>query len=162
MAVSTGTPLHIPFVFSFMRRGKGSGANSSDGPTKDDEAGVTSKTDSVHPYENSIKTITQVATVEEFWRTYDYLKRPNELPTTTDYHFFRSGIKPTWEDVSTPFNSETSKYLVNLHLRFHIPCHVRIFPVMFVVSPTIRRVGNGYSGCLKASPVDIGKKSYLL
>ena len=101
MAVSE-TPLHIPFVFSFMRRGKGATTASTEikkdadeGAKPDASAGV------VYPYENSIKTITQVATVEEFWQTYDFLKRPNDLPTTTDYHFFRSGIKPTWEDVSS-------------------------------------------------------------
>lgn len=93
--MAVGTPLHLPFVFSFMRRGKGATTGASEGKKEGEEVqGV------VHPYENSIKTITEVATVEEFWQTYDFLKRPNDLPTTTDYHFFRSGIKPTWEDVS--------------------------------------------------------------
>jgi hypothetical protein len=64
-------------------------------------------------YETSIRAIRQVHTVEEFWETYDFLKRPNELssasPPNIDYHFFRvlknnaTGqyvpIKPTWEDV---------------------------------------------------------------
>merc|ERR1740139_429757 len=64
-----------------------------------------------NPYENSIKRIATVKTVEEFWSTYDYLTRPNELPTTTDYHFFREGIKPTWED---PHNSRGGKWIVRL------------------------------------------------
>lgn len=107
MAVPSGTPLHIPFVFSFMRRGKGAPAAPSEGKKEGEDSGSAAKVEAaaaaggvVHPYENSIKTITQVSTVEEFWQTYDFLKRPNDLPTTTDYHFFRSGIKPTWEDVS--------------------------------------------------------------
>jgi translation initiation factor 4E len=64
-----------------------------------------------HPYENSIKTIATVTTVEEFWQVYDYLKRPADLPTTTDYHLFRSGIKPTWED---PGNARGGKWIVRL------------------------------------------------
>ena len=64
-----------------------------------------------HPYENAIKTICTVSTVEGFWETYDYLKRPGDLPTTTDYHFFRHGIKPTWED---PSNARGGKWIVRL------------------------------------------------
>jgi len=78
-------------------------------------AGSTSAADAANapanPYENSIKTIATVSTVEEFWSTYDYLQRPNALPTTTDYHFFRSGIKPTWEDRS---NAKGGKWIVRL------------------------------------------------
>lgn len=104
-----------------MRRGK----NKQEGEGKEGEAAtiapaegaaaapmtVDSNNNLVHPYENSIKTISTVATVEEFWSTYDYLKRPNELPTTTDYHFFRGGIKPTWED---PCNAKGGKWIVRL------------------------------------------------
>lgn len=64
-----------------------------------------------NPYENSIKTVATVKTVEEFWTTYDHLVRPNDLPTTTDYHFFREGIKPTWED---PGNARGGKWIVRL------------------------------------------------
>jgi hypothetical protein len=35
----------------------------------------------------------------------------NDLPTTTDYPFFRSGIKPTWEDSS---NAKGGKWIVRL------------------------------------------------
>eukprot|EP00559_Dactyliosolen_fragilissimus_P004065 CAMPEP_0184860558 /NCGR_PEP_ID=MMETSP0580-20130426/5422_1 /TAXON_ID=1118495 /ORGANISM="Dactyliosolen fragilissimus" /LENGTH=281 /DNA_ID=CAMNT_0027357705 /DNA_START=709 /DNA_END=1555 /DNA_ORIENTATION=+ len=64
-----------------------------------------------NPYENSIKQVAKVSTVEEFWSIYDYLIRPNDLPTTTDYHFFRHGIKPTWED---PQNQRGGKWIVRL------------------------------------------------
>lgn len=70
-----------------------------------------SNNSSANPYENSIKIIATVKTVEDFWTTYDYLVRPNDLPTTTDYHFFREGIKPTWED---PGNARGGKWIVRL------------------------------------------------
>jgi translation initiation factor 4E len=62
-------------------------------------------------YENSIKNIATAQTVEEFWKTYNFLVRPNDLPSTTDYHLFRCGIKPTWED---PNNVKGGKWIVRL------------------------------------------------
>lgn len=64
-----------------------------------------------NPYETSIKSIATVRTVDEFWSAYNYLRRPNDLPTTTDYHFFREGIKPTWEDSN---NAKGGKWIVRL------------------------------------------------
>lgn len=37
--------------------------------------------------------------------------RPNEFKTTTDYHLFKDGIKPTWED---PQNKGGGKWMVRL------------------------------------------------
>lgn len=96
---TAGTQLHSGFAFWYMRRGKSGGAAKQE---EGKEAGT---------YENSIKSISTIKTVEEFWGTYDYLVRPNDLPTTTDYHFFREGIKPTWEDSS---NEKGGKWIVRL------------------------------------------------
>jgi Eukaryotic initiation factor 4E len=89
-----------------MRRGKAAAA-----PAKEGEPQGTPEQNVVHPYENSIKIVASVKTVEEFWGVYDYLKRPNALPTTTDYHFFRSHIKPTWEDKG---NEKGGKWIIRL------------------------------------------------
>jgi translation initiation factor 4E len=97
-----------------MRRGKAAKteATAAGGGTEPAPTGTTAPASTEpNPYENSIKTICTVATVEEFWETYDFLNRPNELPTTTDYHFFRDGIKPTWED---PGNSKGGKWIIRL------------------------------------------------
>jgi hypothetical protein len=72
------TPLQCAYTFSFMRRGKGTTADAAG--TKKEEAGA-----EPNPYENAIKTITTVSSVEEFWAVYDYLKRPSDLTPTTDY-----------------------------------------------------------------------------
>jgi hypothetical protein len=61
-----------------MRRGKAASNDAS----KKEEAGEPKE---VHPYENAIKTIATVSSVEEFWGVYDYLKRPSDLTPTTDY-----------------------------------------------------------------------------
>ncbi len=97
-----------------MRRGKGVSkqqAAQSDTDDKDAASNTDASATPTNPYESSIKQIATVKTVEEFWNVYDYLVRPNDLPTTTDYHFFRSGIKPTWED---PTNARGGKWIVRL------------------------------------------------
>lgn len=88
-----------------MRRGKAAAATKSEG-----ESGGSGQQPPA-PYENAIKPIATVSTVEEFWSVYDYLKRPSDLPTTTDYHFFRAHIKPTWEDKN---NEKGGKWIVRL------------------------------------------------
>jgi hypothetical protein len=65
-----------------MRRGK-----NNTGTKQEEGAEGTAQ----NPYEHSIKAIATVNTVEDFWRVYNYLARPNDLPSTTDYHFFREG-----------------------------------------------------------------------
>jgi translation initiation factor 4E len=91
-----------------MRRGKA--AKPEEGTPAADKT-PEEPTELVHPYENSIKHVTTVTTVEDFWAAYNFLRRPNDLPTTTDYHFFRDGIKPTWEDAG---NAKGGKWIVRM------------------------------------------------
>lgn len=50
-------------------------------------------------------------TIEQFWHIYNHLIRPNTFTVTTDYHLFKDGIKPTWED---PANQKGGKWMVRL------------------------------------------------
>ena len=85
--------------------------NTSNNNNESKSEPTTNASSSNSPYEHSIKIIATVKTVKDFWTTYDYLVRPNDLPTTTDYHFFREGIKPTCED---PGNARGGKWIVRL------------------------------------------------
>ncbi|WPG98526.1 Hypothetical protein R9X50_00131700 [Acrodontium crateriforme] len=51
-----------------------------------------------HDYEKSMKPLCRVHTAQAFWAVYSHLKRPSTLPTVSDYHFFKEGIRPVWED----------------------------------------------------------------
>merc|ERR1711974_454259 len=42
---------------------------------------------------------------------YNHLIRPNDLPNTSDYHLFKEGIKPVWEDAA---NRRGGKWIVRL------------------------------------------------
>ena len=49
--------------------------------------------------EENTYTLGTTSTVEDFWRLYVHLRRPvDERPTVCDYHVFREGIRPMWED----------------------------------------------------------------
>ncbi|TYZ59211.1 hypothetical protein PybrP1_007144 [[Pythium] brassicae (nom. inval.)] len=62
-------------------------------------------------YEKSIKELGEFKTVQGFWRMYNHMMRPNDLPNTMDYHLFKTGIKPMWEDNA---NRRGGKWMVRL------------------------------------------------
>jgi translation initiation factor 4E len=53
----------------------------------------------------------KIATVQQFWKTFVHLKRPSALPTVSDYHFFKEGIRPVWEDEE---NKRGGKWIMRL------------------------------------------------
>ena len=62
-------------------------------------------------YEKSIKPLVKIGTAQDFWKVYSHLKRPSALPTVSDYHFFRDGIRPVWEDEE---NKRGGKWIMRL------------------------------------------------
>lgn len=93
--LSSQTVIQNRYCFWYMRRHGGSAANKA-----------------VNKYEDAVKKIGSFQTVEHFWRVYDHLIRPNDHKSSTiDYHLFKNGIKPTWED---PQNARGGKWIVRL------------------------------------------------
>ncbi|EPS34500.1 Eukaryotic translation initiation factor [Penicillium oxalicum] len=62
-------------------------------------------------YEKSTVPLASIASVESFWAVYSHLKRPSLLPTVSDYHIFKKGIRPVWEDEA---NKRGGKWIVRL------------------------------------------------
>jgi translation initiation factor 4E len=62
-------------------------------------------------YEKSTIAIASISSVESFWTIYSHLKRPSLLPTVSDYHIFRKGIRPVWEDEA---NKKGGKWIIRL------------------------------------------------
>jgi len=56
-----------------------------------------SKKSTIRNFDQNLRQICRWGSVEGFWRHYQWLKRPSALPTLSDYHLFREGIKPMWE-----------------------------------------------------------------
>ncbi|KAI7822922.1 translation initiation factor eIF 4e-like domain-containing protein [Gamsiella multidivaricata] len=83
-------PLQFNWVFWFMHRAPGS---------------------KILNYESSMKRIAGFGSVEAFWGIYSHLRRPHELPHVSDYHLFKKGVRPVWED---PVNINGGKWIVRL------------------------------------------------
>ncbi|KMZ63934.1 Eukaryotic translation initiation factor 4E [Zostera marina] len=73
-------PLKHKFVFWYTRRTPGT------------------RTQTQTSYEDNIKKIIDFSTVEAFWVCYCHLAHPSSLPSPTDLHLFKDGIRPLWED----------------------------------------------------------------
>ncbi|RWS30670.1 initiation factor 4E-like protein [Leptotrombidium deliense] len=62
-------------------------------------------------YDQNLKVIGIFDTVEKFWNVYSHVLRPNALSGHLDFHLFKDGIKPMWEDEA---NREGGKWIVRL------------------------------------------------
>lgn len=62
-------------------------------------------------YEKSTKPLCKMSTAQDFWKVFVHLKRPSTLPTVSDYHFFKEGIRPVWEDDE---NKKGGKWIMRL------------------------------------------------
>jgi len=60
-------------------------------------------------YESNLRAIGTFGTVEDFWRYYNHLVKPSKLELNSNYHFFKNGIKPMWEDSA---NSKGGKWVL--------------------------------------------------
>lgn len=85
------TPIQNRYTFWYHRRGKNSASTTN--------------------YEEGMTQLANFQTVEHFWRIYNHMIRPNDIKTTTDYHLFKHGVSPTWED---PVNKNGGKWMVRL------------------------------------------------
>ncbi|KAI8872520.1 translation initiation factor eIF4e [Ramicandelaber brevisporus] len=62
-------------------------------------------------WSRSLKEIVTVNTVEDFWGVHNNITKPTELPFGANYHLFKKGIKPMWED---PENMNGAKWHITL------------------------------------------------
>lgn len=58
-----------------------------------------------------MKRIAAFASIEDFWAVYSHLRRPHDLPTISDYHLFKQGVRPVWEDEA---NINGGKWIIRL------------------------------------------------
>ncbi|XP_063243316.1 eukaryotic translation initiation factor 4E type 2-like isoform X2 [Bacillus rossius redtenbacheri] len=66
---------------------------------------------SVQNFNQNLKLIGSFGSVEQFWSVYSHLVRPSELQSHSDFHLFKVGIKPMWEDEA---NVKGGKWIVRL------------------------------------------------
>ncbi|XP_037782941.1 eukaryotic translation initiation factor 4E type 2-like isoform X1 [Penaeus monodon] len=62
-------------------------------------------------YDQNLQLLARFASVEQFWGYYSRCLRPVDLPSHSDIHIFKDGIKPMWEDSA---NKNGGKWIVRL------------------------------------------------
>ncbi|KAJ7265965.1 translation initiation factor eIF 4e-like domain-containing protein [Mycena haematopus] len=62
-------------------------------------------------YEAGLTVVGEFSTVEEFCRYFNWLKPPSGLERNSNYHLFKSGIKPMWEDEA---NANGGKWVLTM------------------------------------------------
>lgn len=62
-------------------------------------------------WENNLKKVGDFSTVEDFWCFYNNLLKPIQLEPNSNYHLFKRGVKPMWED---PANKNGGKWIISL------------------------------------------------
>lgn len=70
-----------------------------------------SKANGYVDYEKTLHAIAGFDTLEDFFEIYKHLQRPSDLPLVSDYHVFKKGIRPVWEDDE---NKKGGKWVIRL------------------------------------------------
>ncbi|KAL7080265.1 hypothetical protein ACQ4LE_000747 [Meloidogyne hapla] len=58
-----------------------------------------------------VQPVARISSVEQFWLIYRFIKRPSDLTEKVDFHLFKEGIKPVWEDLA---NRNGGKWILRL------------------------------------------------
>ncbi|KAG0006609.1 eukaryotic translation initiation factor 4E [Modicella reniformis] len=69
------------------------------------------KKSTVSTWEQSLKELITIDTVEDFWGVYNNIMKACDLALNSNYHLFKQGIKPMWED---PANKRGGKWSIQL------------------------------------------------
>ncbi|KAF8936768.1 hypothetical protein BGZ47_009331 [Haplosporangium gracile] len=77
----------------------------------DTTAGYNRQGSSLHIYENGLRDMGTFTTVEQFARYFNWIEKPHKIENSANYHLFKDGIKPMWED---PANASGGRWIVTL------------------------------------------------
>jgi translation initiation factor 4E len=69
------------------------------------------KKTNLNNWSDNLKKIYTFSTVEDFWSLWNNIKGAHELAQGSNYHLFKDGIEPKWED---PINARGGKWLVQI------------------------------------------------
>ncbi|KAI8914954.1 translation initiation factor eIF 4e-like domain-containing protein [Powellomyces hirtus] len=65
----------------------------------------------LHNWEKSLKNLITFDTVEDFWGVYNNVVNSSQLAHGANYHLFKEGVRPMWED---PENENGGKWVFPL------------------------------------------------
>ncbi|KAJ3415526.1 NADPH-dependent diflavin oxidoreductase 1 [Chytridiales sp. JEL 0842] len=62
-------------------------------------------------WHDNLKSLITFATVEDFWGVYNNVIKATQMPAGSNYHLFKEGIRPMWEDKA---NAEGGKWVTQV------------------------------------------------
>eukprot|EP00543_Licmophora_paradoxa_P005392 CAMPEP_0202455628 /NCGR_PEP_ID=MMETSP1360-20130828/13112_1 /ASSEMBLY_ACC=CAM_ASM_000848 /TAXON_ID=515479 /ORGANISM="Licmophora paradoxa, Strain CCMP2313" /LENGTH=202 /DNA_ID=CAMNT_0049075249 /DNA_START=221 /DNA_END=829 /DNA_ORIENTATION=- len=62
-------------------------------------------------WKDNLKNVGTFQTIEEFWLIFNNVKPASQLAVNSNYHLFREGIEPMWED---PSNKKGGKFVLTI------------------------------------------------
>ncbi|KXN84467.1 Eukaryotic translation initiation factor 4E type 2 [Leucoagaricus sp. SymC.cos] len=107
-------PLQFPWTIYHDTKAKFPYAPASAAPnstTSETLAPYSTQPPDTHDYEAGLTVIGEFKTVQDFCRYFNWLKPPSKLEKNSNYHLFKSGIKPMWED---PANANGGKWVLTM------------------------------------------------
>ncbi|KAG0052381.1 hypothetical protein BGZ83_002675 [Gryganskiella cystojenkinii] len=66
---------------------------------------------SLYNFENGLRELGSFTTVELFARYFNWIEKPHKIENNSNYHLFKDGIKPMWED---PANTKGGRWILTL------------------------------------------------
>jgi len=87
-------------------------------------------------------------TIEDFWRIYNNLKPSGQLSLNSNYHLFREGVIPMWED---PVNKEGGKFVLTMPKKDSKSGKIDewwLFTALAIVGETLDMDGNEVCGAV--------------
>ncbi|KAI9089427.1 translation initiation factor eIF 4e-like domain-containing protein [Phlyctochytrium arcticum] len=69
------------------------------------------KRTNLHNWSNNLKNLITVDAVEDFWGVYNNVVKASSLAHGSNYHIFKEGIQPMWED---PQNANGGKWVIQV------------------------------------------------
>nr|CAG4638004.1 EOG090X0BMA [Chydorus sphaericus] len=88
-------------------------------------------------FDQNLKMVGRFGSVEQFWSYYCHLVRPCELTGHSDFHLFKDGIKPMWEDDA---NRWGGKWIVRLRKGLASRCWENLILAMLVYKAILMRI----------------------
>ncbi|KAF5351123.1 hypothetical protein D9756_008202 [Leucocoprinus leucothites] len=104
-------PLQFPWTIYHDTKAKFPASAAPISTTSETSAPFSSHPPDTHDYEAGLNVIGEFNTVEAFCRYFNWLKPPSKLEKNSNYHLFKTGIKPMWED---PANADGGKWVLTM------------------------------------------------
>lgn len=98
--------------------------------------------------DDQLKNLGTFQTAEEFWSVFNNIKPSSGLALNGNYHLFKEGVQPMWED---PANKEGGKFVLTLpkqDAKMGKGDEWWLYTVLAVIGETMDATGDEVCGCV--------------